>query len=66
MKKGDKIEVRNLGTDPEKADAWARATVIKVQSDGTVKVLVDHPGHRLHKLPLVVDEEHLRETKAGE
>lgn len=63
MKKGDTVEVRNLGTDPTKTEVWARGKVIAVGADGTVKVRVDHPGHRLHNLSVVVDEEHIREAK---
>lgn len=67
MKIGDEVAVRNIGTDPEKAESWARGKVVRLNADGTVQVEINHPGHELHdserKMPLTVDAEHLRAVK---
>ena len=55
MKIGDKIEVRNLGSDQ-----WANAKVTWINKDGTVQAKVDHPGHEFHDKLLIFDEHHYR------
>lgn len=61
MKKGSKVEVRNIGSDEAKAESWAGATVLRANADGTVLVRVNHEGHELHGLELTCDSEHVRE-----
>jgi hypothetical protein len=55
MKIGDKIEIRNVG-----GEAWAKAQVVDVNKDGTIKAKVDQDGHEFHGKTLTFDETHYR------
>lgn len=55
MKAGDKIEVRNMGSD-----AWVNARVVQINKDGTLRARVDQDGHEWHGKVLTFDDAHFR------
>lgn len=55
MKIGDKIQVRNIGSE-----VWANAKVTWVNKDGTLQAKVDHQGHEFHDKLITFDETHYR------
>ena len=63
MNVGDKVIVRNIGTDPNDEKSWARATVVRPgPDDATIVVKVEEPDHALDGRELIVDREHCQDV----
>lgn len=65
MKKGDKVEVRNIDSED-----WTLATYIRTMQDGFLLVTIDDPDHPLRldddegqPRPMCVSPDHWREVE---
>jgi hypothetical protein len=64
MKKGDKVQVRNIDADASKPESWFDCEVHGFGKDNIVHARVTHPGHQLDGKILVVDGDHIRAAEA--